>query len=236
MIKQIFYTHKERYGSPRIYKELKKQGVKCSKTRIEILMREHGLRARGKKKFKATTNSKHNLAVFPNLLNRDFKPDKPNKIWTGDITYIHTREGWLYLAVVLDLFSRKVIGWAMNKRMNKALVVNALRMAIGNRSPSRGLIFHSDRGSQYASTQFKNIVANHGFLQSMSRKGDCWDNSPTESFFATLKKELTRDNNYYSREYAMNKIFYYIQAYYNSIRQHSFIDSLSPVEYERLAA
>jgi transposase InsO family protein len=180
--------------------------------------------------------SKHNQPVAPNLLGRYFQASKPNQIWTGDITYVRTVEGWLYLAVVIDLFSRKVVGWAMSSRLSTELAVKALRMAIGNRDPAPGLIIHSDRGSQYASHLFQSIVKNCGLVQSMSRKGDCWDNAPTESFFATLKKELIRDQLFCTREQAMTEIFRYIEGYYNNIRLHSFINYHSPVEFESMAA
>lgn len=231
---QIFFYHKGRYGVPRVYKELRKQGIMCNKKRVERLMKSQGLKAWSKVKFKGTTNSKHKYPVAPNLLERYFQASYPNQVWTGDITYIRTVEGWLYLAVVIDLYSRKIVGWAMSKRIGSKLVIDALRMAIANRDPQPGLIFHSDRGVQYAAHLFQKIVKNYGFVQSMSRKGDCWDNAPTESFFASLKKELIRGKLYNTRENAMNAIFQYIEGYYNGIRLHSFLDYNSPVEFEKI--
>jgi transposase InsO family protein len=235
-IEACYRKNKKRYGSPRIYKDLRMQGVACSENRVARLMRENGLAAKGKRKFKATTNSKHAHPVHPNLLERDFIVSKPNLVWTGDITYIRTIEGWLYLAVVIDLFSRKVIGWAMSNRINAELVASALRMAIADRNPGPGVIFHSDQGRQYAGHLFQRIIKNFKFLPSMSRKGDPWDNAPTESFFATLKKELVRNLIYMTRRIAMTDIFRYIEGYYNTERLHSTLDYLSPSEFERKAA
>lgn len=235
-IRQIFKEHKKRYGVPRIHKQLQREGISCGRKRVQRLMRELGLRAQGKRPFKVTTNSKHQHPVAPNLLERYFEASQPNQVWTGDITYIRTAVGWLYLAVVIDLFSRKVVGWAMSPRIGAALATDALNMAIVSRKPSGGLIFHSDRGIQYASHCFQKIVEQQAFVQSMSRKGDCWDNSPTESFFATLKKELIRDQLYSTREKAIGNIFRYIEGYYNNFRLHSFLDYTTPVEFEAEAA
>ena len=234
-IKANFKRHLARYGSPRICKELRKEGVR-SRTRVARLMRHDGLAAHGKRKFRVTSDSKHNLPIHPNLLNREFIAKRPNQVWTGDITYIRTLKGWLYLAVVIDLYSRKVIGWAMSDRINALLVARALRMAITSRRPRNDVIFHSDRGSQYASNLFQRIIEAFNFKPSMSRKGDCWDNAPTESFFATLKKELIRNLVYSTRGLAMTKIFQYIEGYYNTVRLHSTLDYNSPVEFETKAA
>lgn len=197
-------------------------------------MRVQNLCCKTKRKFKQTTDSKHNLPIAPNLLQRDFSPALPDQSYVGDITYIPTQEGWLYLAVVLDLFSRQVVGWSMNERMKASLVNDALLMAIWKRKPSRGLISHTDRGSQYASHSHREILKTHGIQQSMSRKGNCWDNAVAESFFHTLKGELTHHENFKTREEAKQKIFHDIEAYYNRIRMHSANDYLSPVEYEKI--
>lgn len=225
-------AHKSRYGSPRIHQELRQKGHSCSENRVARLMRKDGLKAKTKRRYKATTNSKHDFPVAPNLLQRDFSPEVPNQVWTGDITYIWTTEGWLYLAVVLDLFSRSVVGWSMNKLMTRQLVMDALTMAIQRRQPSKGLIFHSDRGSQYASSDYQDLLAAHAMRCSMSRKGDCWDNAPTESFFGSLKQELVFHERYHSRFQARQNIFEYIECYYNRRRLHSTLGYLSPANYE----
>ena len=198
-IAKIYWQHRGRYGSPRIHRELLKNGHKCNIKRVVRLMSVMGLKAIQKKKFKKTTDSNHNLPLKENLLNRNFDISKPNKAWVSDITYIPTAEGWLYLAVVIDLYSRKVVGWSINKRMTRQLVINALEMAIKNRNPKKGLIFHSDRGSQYASHDFQKELWKNGMRSSMSRKGDCWDNAVAESFFSTIKTELIYQNNYKTR-------------------------------------
>jgi transposase InsO family protein len=231
-IREIFSEHKKRYGVPRVYDELKRQGFSCSKNRVERLMKEMNLRAEGKKPFRVTTNSKHKHNIAPNIVNRYFETSAPNQIWTGDITYVRTIQGWLYLAVVIDLFSRKVIGWCMDKHLGSSLAVNALKMALAQRKPSGEVIFHSDRGVQYASHFFQRTLSQNALIQSMSRKGDCWDNAPTESFFATLKKELIRNELYSTREIAKTEIFRYIEGYYNIIRLHSFNDQCPPQEFE----
>lgn len=231
-IRDTHHDSRGTYGSPRVYRELKKQGIPCSENRVARLMREDGLRAKTRKRYKATTNSKHDFPVAPNLLQRDFSPAQPNQVWTGDITYIWTTEGWLYLAVVIDLFSRSVVGWAMDKRMTRKLVMDALTMAVQRRQPSAGLIFHSDRGSQYASGDFQSLLAKNGMRCSMSRKGDCWDNAPTESFFGSLKQELVFHQRYPTRFHARQSIFEYIELFYNRRRLHSTLGYKSPAEYE----
>ena len=233
--KKIRAVHRdsgESYGSPRVYKALKKQGETCSENRVARLMREDGLKAKTKKRFKATTNSKHNLPVAPNLLNRDFSPQEPNRVYAGDITYIWTTEGWLYLAVVIDLFSRSVVGWAMDNRMTRQLVMDALTMAVQRRRPPSGAIFHSDRGSQYASSDFQSLLSKYGMLCSMSRKGNCWDNAPVESFFGSLKQELVFHEKYPTRFHARQSIFDYIERFYNRRRLHSTLGYKSPADYE----
>lgn len=231
-IRTVHHNSGESYGSPRVYQALKKQGEPCSENRVARLMREDGLRAKTKRRFKATTDSKHNLPVAPNLLNRDFSPEEPNQVYAGDITYIWTTEGWLYLAVVIDLFSRSVVGWAMDKRMTRQLVMDALTMAVLRRRPPSGVIFHSDRGSQYASADFQSLLAKHGMRCSMSRKGDCWDNAPVESFFGSLKQELVFHQRYPTRFHARQSIFGYIERFYNRRRLHSTLGYKSPGDYE----
>lgn len=232
-IRTVHHENRGVYGSPRIHQALQQQGIACGENRVARLMREDGLRAKTKKRFKATTNSKHDLPVAPNLLQRDFSPDTPNQVWAGDITYIWTTEGWLYLAVVIDLFSRSVVGWAMDKRMTRNLAMDALIMAVQRRRPSTGLVFHSDRGSQYASSDFQALLSHYGMHCSMSRKGDCWDNAPVESFFGSLKQELVFHQRYQSRFQARQSIFDYIERFYNRRRLHSTLGYQSPADYER---
>ena len=190
--------------------------------------------AKQKKKFKATTDSKHNLPVAPNLLNRQFEAQEPDRVYVSDITYIWTREGWLYLAVILDLFSRQVVGWSLSNRMTKKLIMNALRMAIWRRRPAPGLIFHSDRGSQYCSNDFQKMLKTHKMKSSMSRKGDCWDNAVAESFFGSLKTERVFFENYKTREEARRDIVDYIEMFYNSNRRHSYLGYVSPKKFEEM--
>ena len=220
------------YGSPRITKDLQARGTKCGENRVARLMKVHGIIAKTKKKFKATTSSKHNLPVAENLLNQDFVAKKPNTAWVSDITYIWTIEGWLYLAVILDLYSRQVVGWAMSDKLTANFVIKALEQAIGKRNPVRGCILHSDRGIQYASAEFRNVLNKHGFIQSMSRKGNCYDNAVSESFFHTLKTEHVYDYRYETRAEAAQSIFEYIEMFYNRQRRHSAIGYRSPVSFE----
>lgn len=231
-IRTVHHDSGETYGSPRVYWTLKLQGDTCGENRVARLMREDGLRAKTKRRFKATTDSKHNLPVAPNLLDRDFDAKEPNQVYAGDITYIWTAEGWLYLAVVLDLFSRSVVGWAMDNRMTRQLVMNALKMAVQRRRPPSGIIFHSDRGSQYASADFQSWLTQYGMRCSMSRKGNCWDNAPIESFFGTLKQELVFHQKYLTRFHARQSIFAYIERFYNRRRLHSTLGYKSPADYE----
>ena len=232
---QIFEDSRQTYGTRRIKVVLAKQGMQVSRKRIGRLMREMKLFCQTKRKFKATTNSKHNLPVAPNRLKRHFNVTEPNKVYVGDITYIWTQEGWLYLAAVIDLFSRKVVGWSMQDNMKADLVNQALLMAIWQRKPPKGLLSHSDRGSQYASKSHRAILSEHGIIQSMSRKGDCWDNAVAESFFHTLKTELIHGWVFKTREEAQKVIFEYIEVFYNRNRLHSANDYQSPVEYEAVA-
>ncbi len=234
-VNAIFKQYKQRYGSPRIYRELRSLGIDCSLNRVARIMRSEALRALKKRRFRPTTDSKHNLPVAPNLVKQEFEADKPNQLWTSDITFIWTKEGWLYLVVILDVFSRQIVGWALRKRMPKELVLDALKQAVEIRRPQAGLIFHSDRGSQYASKKVqKYLIANH-MKQSMSRKGDCYDNAITESFFKTLKTELVYNRAVFqTRREAQREIFNYIEGFYNRIRRHSSIGYLAPVDFEKL--
>jgi transposase InsO family protein len=221
------------YGSPRITEELRDQGYVCNEKRVARLMRESGIRAKTVRKFKVTTDSKHNLPVAPNLLDRQFTASRPNAVWVSDITYIWTSEGWLYLAGIVDLYSRQVVGWAMSRRIDGQLTLSALRQAIARRHPDRGLLHHSDQGRQYAAGDYRDLLADHGMVASMSRIGDCWDNAVMESFFGTLKTEMVYFEKFSSREEAKTKIFEYIEVFYNRQRRHSTLGQLSPAEFER---
>ncbi len=231
-IKEIFLMNYGNYGTRRIKRALARNGIVVSRRRIGWLMKKMQLACKSRRKYKMTTDSNHNLPIFPNLLGRDFSPKQINRYYAGDITYIHTAEGWLYLAVVIDLYSRRIVGWAMDKKMKASLVNAALLMAIWRRKPAKGLIWHTDRGSQYASNSHREICKAHGIRQSMSRKADCWDNAVAESFFHSLKVELVHSVQFNTREEAKTAVFEYIEVYYNRLRMHSANDYLSPVEYE----
>jgi putative transposase len=235
-IRAIHEESKHTYGSPRMHTELRSRGVRCSRNRVAKVMREEGIRAKHKRKFKATTDSNHKLAVHENKLNRSFEVKAPNRVWACDITYIYTREGWLYLAVILDLFSRKVIGWSMQERIDKKLVIAAITMALRARRLDGDLVHHSDRGSQYASLDYQQILKEAAITCSMSRKGNCWDNAVAESFFSSLKREWVQEKNYETRAEARADIFHYIEIWYNRKRRHSTLGYLSPAEFERKAA
>jgi len=232
MIKAIHRDSRETYGSPRVFDALIKREEPCSRKRTARIMRENGIRARQKRKFKVTTDSKHSLPVAPNLVNRGFFVEAPNRVWVSDITYVWTMEGWLYLCIVLDLCSRMVVGWSMDTHMGADLVKSALLMGVLHRNPPQGLIFHSDRGVQYASEAFRDKLEDNKMIQSMSRKGNCWDNACAESFFATLKTEEVFQQSYVTRDEAQKRIFEYIAVFYNRYRKHSFLDYLSPEEFE----
>jgi transposase InsO family protein len=235
ILMEIRESHKnsqKAYGSPRITEDLQAKGTKCSENRVARLMRVNGIVAKTVKKFKATTNSKHDLPVAENLLKQNFVAEKPNTVWVSDITYIWTLEGWLYLAVILDLYSRQVVGWAMSDRLTSDFVIKALYQAIGRRNPGSCYIFHSDRGVQYASSDFRDVLNGHGFIQSMSRKGNCYDNADAESFFHTLKIEHVYDYRYETRADARQSIFEYIEMFYNRQRRHSALGYRSPVSFE----
>jgi putative transposase len=231
-IKASHKKSKKTYGSPRIHERLVKDGVRCSRGRVARLMRANGIRAKQKRKFVVTTDSKHDLPVVENILDRQFDVDTPNTVWTADITYIPTDEGWLYLSAVMDLCSKGIAGWSMDERMKADLVASALTMAYDRRNPGVGLLHHSDRGSQYASEDYQKLLKEYGMQPSMSRKGDCWDNAPMESFFHTLKTELTHHKRYHTREEARRDIFEYIEVFYNRQRLHSSLGYKSPAEFE----
>jgi putative transposase len=233
-IRAIHAEVKGRYGSPRIYKELVARGHACCVNTVAKLMRDNDIRAKTARKFRVrTTDSNHDLPVADNLLDRQFNPSAANEAWVADITYIPTREGWLYLAAVEDLYSRRIVGWAMAEHRESRLVVDALELAVQRRLPGEGLLSHSDRGSQYASEHYQLLLARHGITCSMSRKADCWDNAPMESFFASLKKELVHGANFATRSEARAAIFEYIEVFYNNQRRHSSLGYVSPAEYEQ---
>ena len=234
LITDIFEGQRRGCGTRTIKKALSRKNYHTSRRRIGKLMKKENLVCKTKKKFKATTNSKHDNPIAPNLLDRQFTVEKPNEVWVGDITYIWTAEGWLYLATVIDLFSRRVVGWSMNKRMTVDLVNDALLSAIWSSKPKKGLLWHTDRGSQYASSSHRKLLKDHGLVQSMSRKGNCWDNAVAESFFHTLKTGLVNHKLYQTREEAIQDIFEYIEVFYNRQRLHSTNDYWSPVDYEEL--
>jgi len=223
------------YGSPRVHAELRARGRQVGRKRVARLMRQQGLQARRKRRFRATTDSKHQFPVAENSLGRQFEVIAPNLVWVADITYVWTREGWLYLAVVLDLFARRVVGWATSDRIDRRLTLAALEEALRTRRPVGGVLHHSDRGSQYASDDYRDALAAHGMACSMSRKGDCWDNAVAESFFATLKAELVADADHLTRAEAQRSIAEYIINFYNTERRHSHNGYLSPLEYELMA-
>ena len=232
---EIRVEHKRssgRYGSPRVHRELKARGHAVGKKRIERLMREDGLQGRMKRRFRRTTDSNHTMPIAPNVLARNFVTDAPNVAWVTDVTYIATGEGWLYLAVMIDLFSRRVVGWATSESNDTALALTALWRALSTRRPLPGLVHHSDRGSPYASDDYVAGLRDRGIVQSMSRKGDCWDNAVAESFFATLRAELVDDERYDTRAAAVASIGEYIEDFYNTVRRHSTIGYVSPIEFE----
>jgi len=222
-----------RYGSPRVHAELRARGHRTSRKRVARLMRARGLDARRRRRFRVTTQSRHPFPIAPNLLARQFERAGPNHAWVTDITYIPTQEGWLYLAVILDLCSRFAVGWAMSERITDDLTLDALAMALARRRPPPGLLHHSDRGSQYASGDYQEVLERHGIICSMSRRGDCWDNAVAESFFATLKVELVHDVTWVTREAARAELFDYLELFYNGQRRHSALGYLSPRAFER---
>ena len=232
VITAIHRKSRATYGSRRIKAELTEQGEQVSRNRISRLLKEQGLEVKSRRKFKVTTNSKHKHPVAPNLLERKFMVDRPNVVWLSDISYIRTAEGWLYLAGVVDLYSRMVVGWSLNRRITKELTLDALNQALKHRRPPSGLLHHSDRGSQYAAGDYQDLLNDNKMICSMSRKGDPWDNAPMESFFATLKTELILHEQFATRQEAKRKIFEYIEVFYNRQRRHSTIGYQSPADYE----
>ena len=231
-IRVVHQESRETYGSPRIWDALVKQGHHIGEHCVARLMRVEGIRAKTVKKWRATTQSQHRFPVAANTLDRAFTVEAPNRVWAGDLTYVWTLEGWLYLAVLLDLYSRRVVGWAMGQRLTVELAEQALTMALANRAPTAGLLHHSDRGSQYAATSYQRILAAYGLRPSMSRKGNCWDNACVESFFGTLKRELVSHRHYATRDEAAQDIFEYIEVFYNRARRHSTLGYDSPAEFE----
>jgi putative transposase len=231
-IEDAYHMNRGKYGSPRIHAELQAQGVQCGRKRVARLMQEKQLIARRTRRKARTTNSNHSFPIAPNLLERDFEASAPHKKWMADITYIETQEGWLYLAGVIDAYSRKIVGWAMGKHHDAELVSTALRMALQQRRPGADLIHHSDRGSEYASLCYQKLLREHKMQVSMSKKGDCYDNALAESFWATLKEECCEQTLFSSRNEAKAAIFEYIEVYYNRKRRHSSLGYVSPVDYE----
>jgi len=235
LVKSIFVFGRNNYGTRRIADKLKElYGLIVSRKRISAVMKDLNLKVNVKRRYKNTTDSNHNLPIAPNILNRDFYASSPDEKYVGDITYIPTGEGWLYLATVIDLYSRKVVGWSMDATMKVSLVNDALNMAIRHRNPKKGLLWHTDRRSQYASYSHKDLLQKHGIIQSMSRKGNCWDNAVAESFFKSLKNELIYQKYFYTKKQAKQEIFEYIEFYYNRTRSHSYLGNLSPVRFEEI--
>jgi putative transposase len=232
---QVAAAHKRSrgtYGSPRVHAELKARGMRVGRKRIARLMRENGIQARCKRRFRKTTDSKHTNPIAPNIVAREFVVPAPNQVWVTDVTAIWTLEGWLFLAAILDLYSRRVVGWSVSVSNDTALALTALRLALTARRPPAGLVHHSDRGSPYASEDYRTELSRHGLVASMSRKGDCWDNAVAESFFGTLKSELVDHEQYSTYETALRSIGEYIENFYNIERRHSFLDYVNPIEFE----
>ena len=235
LIEVIFIKGRKNYGTRRIQDKLKElYGLLVSRKRISSIMKSLGLRVNMKRRYKNTTDSNHSLPIAPNLLNRDFYASAPDTKYVGDITYISTGEGWLYLATVIDLYSRKIVGWSMDDTMKVSLINDALNMAIRHRKPPKGLLWHTDRGSQYASYSHKDLLQHHGIIQSMSRKGNCWDNAVAESFFKTLKSDLVYQTYFYTKVQAKREIFEYIEFHYNRERSHSYLGNVSPSRFEEI--
>lgn len=241
LVEEIKKIHSDRdmacYGSPRVHQELVARGKSCSENTVASLMSRHGLAAKTRRKYRVTTDSEHALPLAENLLNREFEQEEADRAWLADITYIWTKEGWLYLAAVLDSYSRKIVGWSMSHYMGKELVMDALRMALGRRCPEArtALMHHSDRGSQYASHAYRDLLKEHNITCSMSRKGNCWDNAMMESFFASLKKERIHHESFETRDEARRCVFAYIELFYNPVRLHSALGYKSPEEFEKAA-
>jgi putative transposase len=231
---EIFEQSNENYGCPKVYEQLRAEGFMCNYKVVETLMSKNDMKARTKRKFKCTTDSKHNLPIAPNVLGREFNVEEPDEVWVSDITYVYTAQGWLFLCVFIDLYSRKVVGWSMSDRMPASLVLNAFQMGVARRGRAP-IVVHSDRGSQYASDLFRAELALHDCIQSMSRKGNCWDNAVSESFFGHLKTELIYRENFATRTAASLRIFEYIEIFYNTKRLHSALNYITPEEKDQKA-
>lgn len=231
-MKELFAASRGSLGSRTMMKNLRQEGFEIGREKTRRLMKQLNLKVKSKRKYRVTTDSRHQLPVAENVLDRDFSPSAPNQAWASDITFLWTQQGWIYLAVVIDLYSRRVIGWSIDRHMKKALVIRALMMAINLRKPPPGLIQHSDRGSQYASHAYQALLKQHGMIGSMSRKGNCWDNAPVERFFSSLKREWTGDRLYRTREEAIADVREYVAVYYNSRRLHSTLAYTTPMQYE----
>jgi len=231
-IRSIHERSRGVYGSPRVTAELRASGWWCSENRVARLMRLNGIQSKRKRKYRRTTDSRHTYPISPNHVSREFTVRRPNTVWVSDVTYIWTSEGWLYLAGIIDLYSRMVIGWSMDRHLTSQLTLAALRQAVNRRDVQPGLIHHSDRGGEYAAGAYRSVLSEHGVIGSMSRKGDCWDNAVMESFFATLKTEMIYHERFVTRDEARIKIFEYIEVFYNRQRRHSTLGYTSPAEFE----
>jgi transposase InsO family protein len=237
LIRDIFEESRRTYGSPRIHREMRKRSVRCGRKRVVRLMNKAGLRSKIRRRFRVrTTDSRHSHPIAPDLVGRNFTAEAPNRVWVSDITYIPTDEGWLYLATTMDLFSRLIVGWSMSESLEARIAIDALQMGIQARGSCPGLIHHSDRGVQYASTAFRSELASNGMVASMSRRGNCYDNAAKESFFHTLKTELVHHESYRTRAEARASVFHYIATFYNRKRLHSTLDYCSPAEFEQNVA
>ena len=232
-IKAIHRQSHRTYGSPRITDELHDRGIRCNEKRVARLMRCEGIRPKTVRKYRVTADSRHDYPVSPNVVNREFIATRPNQVWLSDITYVWTDEGWMYLAAVLDMHSRRIVGHALSRHIDSTLTETALRQAVQRRQPGRGLIHHSDRGVQYASGDYQKLLSSNGMIGSMSRKGNCWDNAPMESFFGTLKRELIYHERFVTKKEAKERIFDYIELFYNGWRRHTSIGSVSPIDFEQ---
>lgn len=235
-IRDAYEASRGTYGSPRIHVDLVESGHEVGRHRVARLMRREGLTGRRRRRFVVTTQSNHKEPVAPNILARGFEVEHPDRVWVADITYLPTAEGWLYLAVLLDLCSRTVVGWAMSEHLDVSIALAALRMALERRRPARGLLHHSDRGVQYASEAYRSALSANGLVASMSRTGNCWDNAPAESFFSTLKTELVGNSIFSSRATARTQVFEYVEAFYNRTRRHSSLGYVSPMDFETRVA
>ncbi len=233
-IKEIHEKCRHNYGSRRMWAELNAEGIRVGKNKVAKLMKDNGIKAKTKRKYKVTTYSRHKLPISPNLLKAGPKADAPDKIWVADITYVWTREGWIYLSTILDMYSRKIVAWKLSTRLTKDIVVSSIEQAIRQRKPNQGLIFHSDRGSQYASLEVRELLSMHKIKQSMSSTGNCYDNATAESFFHSLKTELVYFEQYQTRKEAEISIFEYIECFYNRRRRHSALNYRSPEQFESI--